>query len=157
MTSGWWRQSIAVGYEQARRERQVGETADAGYQVGVQRSVAANATRAWEIVTSRPELWLGEGAHLAFEEGERYHVRGGDGGPGVRGEVRVVKPEKRLRLTWQPEGWASPATLQLTLSRSPRGKTAINAHLERLPDADAREAMRDRWRQALERIVAAAA
>jgi hypothetical protein len=37
VTSGWWRQSIAVGYEQARRKLQVGETADAGYQVGVQR------------------------------------------------------------------------------------------------------------------------
>jgi hypothetical protein len=30
--SGWWRQSIAVGYEQARGKRQVGETANAGYQ-----------------------------------------------------------------------------------------------------------------------------
>lgn len=104
-----------------------------------------------------PELWLGEGTHLAFEEGERYHVAGRDGRPGVRGEVRVVRPKKRLRLTWQPEGWTAPATLQLTLSCSRGGKTAINAHLGRLPDADAREAMRDHWRQALERIVAAAA
>jgi hypothetical protein len=42
------------------------------------------------------------------------------------------------------------------LSESGSGKTAITAHLERLPDADAREAMRKRWREALERIATAA-
>ena len=45
--SGWWRQSITVGYEQARGKRVVGQTADAGFQVGVQRSVAATAAHAW--------------------------------------------------------------------------------------------------------------
>ena len=80
-----------------------------------------------------------------------------DGAPGARGEVRVVKPGERLRMTWQPDGWAAPATLQLTLSESASGKTTITAHLEKLPDADAREAMRERWREALERIAAAVA
>jgi len=56
-----------------------------------------------------------------------------------------------------PRRLDAPATLRLTLSRSRGGKTAMNAHLERLPDADAREAMRDRWRGALERIAPAAA
>ena len=58
-------------------------------------------------------------------------------------------------MTWQPEGWPATATLQLTLSESTSGKTAINAHLEKLPDADAREAMRKRRREALERIATA--
>jgi uncharacterized protein YndB with AHSA1/START domain len=64
--------------------------------------------------------------------------------------------DQRLRMTWQLEGWSAPATLQLTLLASGSGKTAIHAHLEKLPDADAREAMRERWRRALERIAAAA-
>ena len=156
VSSSWWRQSITVGYEQARGKRVVGQTADGGFQVGVQRSVAATAAEAWELITSRPELWLGEGASVAFEQGERYEVPPGDGAPGAKGEVRVVKPGERLRMTWQPEGWPAPATLQLTLSESRSGKTAINAHLENLPDADAREAMRERWREALERIATAA-
>lgn len=153
--SGWWRQSITVGYEQARGKRVVGETADAGFQVGVRRSFAATAAEAWELITSRPELWLGEGASIAFDEGERYEVPPADGAPGASGEVRVVKPGDRLRMTWHPEGWTTPATLQLTLSESRSGKTAITVHLERLPDADAREAMRERWQEALERIAAA--
>ena len=67
-----------------------------------------------------------------------------------------MKPGDRLRMTWQPQDWPAPATLQVTLSTSESGKTAITVHLEKLPDADAREAMRERWRGALERIAAAA-
>ena len=154
-TTGWWRQSITVGYEQARGKRAEGETA-AGFQVGVQRSVAASPAEAWELVVSRPELWLGQGASVAFEEGERYEVPAGDGAPGASGEIRVVKPGARLRMTWQPEGWARPATLQLTLLESGPTKTATHAQLEKLPDADAREVTRERWRGALERLVMAA-
>lgn len=154
--NSWWRQSITVGYEQARGKRAVGQTAAAGYQVGVQRSIAATATRVWELITSRPGLWLGEGTCVVFDKGERYQVPPGNGAPGASGEVRVVKPGDRLRITWQPEGWPAPATLQLTLLRSASGKTAIHAHLEKLPDAGAREAMRKRWSEALERIAAAA-
>jgi uncharacterized protein YndB with AHSA1/START domain len=118
--------------------------------------VAATAAEAWELITSRPELWLGERVSVAFDEGEQYEVPPGNGAPGASGEVRVVKPGDRLRMTWQPEGWPAPATLQLTLSESGSGKTAIHAHLEKLPHADAREAMRTRWREALERIATAA-
>ena len=149
-TSSWWRQSITVGYEQARGKRAVGETADTGFQVGIQKSVDATVTEAWELITSRPELWLGEGASIDFAEGTRYDA------PGVSGEIRVVKPGDRLRMSWQPEEWSAPATLQLTLSETESGKTAIQADLEKLPDADAREAMRTRWREVLERIAAAA-
>ncbi|HVL98922.1 MAG TPA: SRPBCC domain-containing protein [Egibacteraceae bacterium] len=156
VTSGWWRQSIAVAYEQARGKRVVGETADAGFQVGVQRSVGAPAAEVWELITGRPDLWLGAGASIEFVEGAHYEVPAGDGHPRVSGEVRVVKPGNRLRITWQPEAWAAPATLQLTLTTAPSGRTAVSAHLEKLPDAAAREAMRARWRAALERIVAAA-
>jgi uncharacterized protein YndB with AHSA1/START domain len=150
-TSAWWRQSLTVGYEQARGKRVAGETADAGFQVGVQRTVAATAAEAWDVIASRPDLWLGEGVVLPLAEGRRYEVAD------AAGEIRVVKPAKRLRLTWQPEGWAAPATLQLTLSEPRSGKTAVSAHLEKLPNAEAREAMRARWRETLERLTAAIA
>lgn len=148
--SSWWRQAITVGYAQARGKRVLGETADAGFQVGVQRTVALNLREAWELVTSRPELWLGEGAAVAFEPGARFV------GPAASGAIRVVKPGRRLRMAWQPLEWPSPATLQLTFTESGPGKTAISAHLERLPDAAAREEMRARFCEALERIAAAA-
>jgi len=59
-------------------------------------------------------------------------------------------------MTWQPSDWPAPATLELTFTDTGSGKTAVHAHLERLPDADASEAMRERWREALARVAAAA-
>ncbi len=144
--SAWWRQSITVEYERARGKRAVGQTADVGFQVGVQRTVDASVDDVWEAIVSRPELWLGEGASVAFDQGSDYDTAG------VRGEIRVVKPAERLRLTWQPDDWDAPATLQLTLEEPAPGRTAIHAHAEKLPDAEARETMRARWREALERI-----
>ena len=148
--SPWWRQSISVGYEQARGKRIVGQTADAGFQVGVQRSVGATPGELWKLVVERPDLWLGEGPAPEFRKGERYELSG------ARGEIRVVRPANRLRMTWQPDGWAAPATLQLTVSETGSGKATLHAHLEKLPDANAREAMRAHWRAALERVTAAA-
>jgi uncharacterized protein YndB with AHSA1/START domain len=144
-TTAWWRQSLTVGYEQARGKRALGETAEAGFEVGVRRSVDASLEDVWELLVSRPDLWLG--GRVAFRKGERYSV------PGATGEIRVVKPGDRLRLTWQPEGWTEPATMQIALSRSQSGKTTITWHLEKLPDAEARDAMRAHLRDALENLV----
>ena len=149
--TSWWRQSLTVGYERARGKRAVGQVADATFQIGVQRSVALDPTAAWELLTTRADLWLGEGADVTFAAGEPWSAAA------ARGEIRVVKPGDRLRLTWRPDGWAEPATLQLTLLPSGPAKTAIHASLEKLPDAAAREMARERSRAALERLVAAAA
>ena len=53
----------------------------------------------------------------------------------------MVKPGQRIRMTWQPEGWRKPATLQITLMPKARG-VSFHVHMEKLPDAKAREAMR---------------
>jgi uncharacterized protein YdhG (YjbR/CyaY superfamily)/uncharacterized protein YndB with AHSA1/START domain len=147
--SMWWQQSIAVAYEQARGKRVVGETADTGFQVGVIRTLPVSAQDMWERVATRPERWLGVGAKLTLEPGAGYEVPKRRGVPGVRGEVRVVKPGQRIRMTWQPEGWKKPATLQLTLVPKARG-VAFHVHMEKLPDAKAREAMREHWSRVLE-------
>lgn len=151
--SSWWRQTISVGYEQARGKRLVGQTASVGFEVGVQRSTAATLSKTWEVIVSQPDLWLGNAPKVAA--GEEYSVRASKGLRGARGEFRVVKPRDRLRMTGQPAGWTEPATLQLTVPTSTSGKTAIHAHLEKLPSAKARDEMRGYWRAALERIVAA--
>jgi uncharacterized protein YndB with AHSA1/START domain len=96
-----------------------------------------------------PERWLGAGATLTLEPGAGYEVPKRRGAPGVRGEVRVVKPGQRIRMTWQPDGWKKPATLQLTLMPKARG-VSFHVHLEKLPDAKAREAMREHWSSVLE-------
>jgi uncharacterized protein YdhG (YjbR/CyaY superfamily)/uncharacterized protein YndB with AHSA1/START domain len=152
--SSWWQQSISVAYEQARGKRVVGETATTGFQVGVVRTLPMTAPELWEVVTRQPERWLGTGVTLTLEPGKNYEVPRRRGAPGVRGEVRVVKPENRLRMTWQPDGWKKPATLQLTLVPKARG-VSFHVHMEKLPDAKAREAMREHWSKVLTQIATA--
>jgi uncharacterized protein YndB with AHSA1/START domain len=157
LTSDWWRQAVAVSYEQARGARVVGQTADVGFQIGVQLTVQAGVAEAWELLVTEPELWLGSGAAVDFERGRRYELPVGPDGtnePGASGEIRAIRAGYRLRMTWQPADWPAPATLQLTLLESRSGNTALHAHLERLPDAQTREAMRAHWRAMLERIAA---
>ncbi|MFD2093735.1 SRPBCC family protein [Blastococcus deserti] len=154
--SAWWQQSLAVAYERARGRRVVGQAPDAGRQIGVQRSVSVTPGRLWAVLTTQPDLWLGPGASVVFEPGRAYEVPPGQWGPGARGEVRVVKPGDRLRMTWQPEGWSEPATLQVALSPAAPGRTRVQAHLEHLPDVSVRETVRERLRAALERVARAA-
>jgi uncharacterized protein YdhG (YjbR/CyaY superfamily)/uncharacterized protein YndB with AHSA1/START domain len=147
--STWWQQSIAVAYEQAHGKRVVGETATTGFQVGVVRTLPFEAQEMWRRVATQAERWLGAGAKLTLEPGAGYEVPKRRGAPGVHGEVRVVKPGQRIRMTWQPDGWSKPATLQLTLVPKARG-VSFHVHMEKLPDAKAREAMREHWSRVLE-------
>ena len=151
-TDSWWRQSIAVGYEQARGMRKPGETAS-GFQVSVQRSVSGDAETAWRLIGARGESLFG--GPLELTEGVRYEVPATSSNASASGEVRVVRPGDRIRMTWQPADWEAPATVQVTLLESSSGTTAVNVFIEKLPDAEQREAARAHWRSALERFVAA--
>ncbi len=151
-TDSWWRQSIAVGYEQERGMRKLGETAS-GFQVSVQRSLPGDAEAVWRRIEAAPESLFG--GSLELTEGAPYEVPGGEGAMAASGEVRVVKPGDRIRMTWQPVDWEAPALVQVTLLESASGKTAINVLIEKLPDAERREVARAHWRSALERLVAA--
>lgn len=153
LESGWWRQSLTVEYEKERGLRVLGQTADTGFQVGVRRTLGRPPEQLWELLVQRPELWLGEG-DVTFAKGESYDVGGLSAASGT---VRVVVPPKRVRLTWQPHGWTTPATLQLTLTPVGGERTALVVHLEKLPDADAREVARVHWSDVLERLATGAA
>lgn len=144
--SGWWRQMITNEYEKHTGRRVTGQTLDAGFQVGVQKTVAAARADIWSVLTGGQGVasWLGDDVSLALEEGAGY---GAVDGPS--GEVRVLVPGDRLRLTWQPGDWPRPSTLQVRLTGTDDGRTVVSVHHEHLPDRPARDAMRVRWREAL--------
>jgi uncharacterized protein YndB with AHSA1/START domain len=139
-----------VAYERARGRRVLGQTATGGFQIGVQRTVAASPRRVWRFVTSKPGLrcWLGDARAFRVKPGARYETA-----QGTSGEIRVVKAGERLRLSWQPRGAKSASTLQLTFA--PAGKkTAVHFHHEKLSGLAERRRMRQRWSTALDQIVA---
>jgi uncharacterized protein YndB with AHSA1/START domain len=68
---------------------------------------------------------------------------------GIEGEIRVVKPQERLRMTWRKPGLKRAATLQITLAATSAGKTAVRVHLERLPSQKYRQQMKSYWQEVL--------
>ncbi|WP_179233050.1 SRPBCC family protein [Paenibacillus rigui] len=127
-----------------------GQTQSAGFQIGVRRTLPITREQAWAYVTSADGIrqWLGEGAELHFEPKYRYRT-----GSGAEGEVRVVKPQQQLRLTWQKPGWAKPSTIQIRLIENGSGKTTVSFHQENLADATAREAMKQHWEEVLQHML----
>jgi uncharacterized protein YndB with AHSA1/START domain len=144
----WWRQAVTVEYEKSLRRREVGETVDSGFQIGVQRTLPFPAPRVWEVLLSPRGLavWLGRTGRLRLEKGARYRTR-----EGASGELRSLTPGSYLRLSWQPADWTRPSIIQLRLLDK-AGRTAVHFHQEKLPNAKAREAMRTRWKRSLEQI-----
>lgn len=133
--------------------RGVGKTRDTGWQIGLRRTLPVSVADAWRLVTS-PEgvrAWLGDGARVKLERGSDYALDDGSAGT-----VRVVQPESHLRLTWQPEGWPRPSTIQVRVM--PAGERATIAfHQEHMPNAAARQERRAHFAaamDALERLIA---
>jgi len=150
--NGWWQQKIATGYEQERGGRAVGETADSGFQVGVQRTIPVDRRTLWNhLVGDGIPTWLGETTEFAPVPRVPYETA-----DGTTGEVRTVAEGERLRTTWHPDRLDEPATLQLTLAcpRNAEGRTTLRVHLENLPDATARDDLRTHWQAVLDRLQA---
>ncbi len=124
----------------------VGLTRDAGWQVGVARTLPLDPEAAWALLLSPAGLaaWLGDDLPaLPAEPGAAYRTAGG-----TSGEVRSHHPGDRVRVTWRPPGREAPATLQATVRPAARG-ASIRLHAERLAGPDERAALRARWRAAL--------
>ncbi len=145
--NGWWAQTVTVEYELHHGKRVVGQTKDAGFQIGVQKTIPINAAVLWDILTSGHglSLWLGKDASLTLEKaGKASSVD-------WTGEVRSIDPEKKLRLRLQqPNRPAS--TLQLYFMPSGDEKTSLRFHHEKLQDQEDRATMKLHWQQALNSI-----
>jgi uncharacterized protein YndB with AHSA1/START domain len=145
--SSWWRQSVAVEFEKATGKRVLGQTADAGFQVGVRTTVRAAVSAVWEALVSPAgkSLWLGsKTAELSAKAGYRGAGR-------VSGEVRVVKPRDRVRFTRAAPGGAA-STVQIALEAVGAAKTTITFHHDKLQSSEEREAMRGHWKGVAERL-----
>ncbi len=120
----------------------VGKTADRGWQIGVRRAYPGSPTDAWKRLLSPAGIraWLGGSGRIVLEKGRVYKFK-----DGTTGEVRVMKPGEVIRVTWQPPDWPAPSTIQVRVLQRAGGLSTIAFHQECLPDAAAREAMRERW------------
>jgi uncharacterized protein YndB with AHSA1/START domain len=130
--------------------RPTGLTRDAGWQIGVSRTLPVDVDTAWRVLLSPAGLavWLGDGVREPLRTGAAYETA-----DGTTGEVRSLHPGDRIRLTWQPPGRGADATVQLTVRPAARGCT-VRFHAERLHSEAERTALRAHWRAVLERLAA---
>lgn len=124
-----------------------GLTKDAGWEIGVSRTLLLPPAAVWDFMAS-PEgvrLWLGEldeGADLPTAKGGTYETA-----DGVRGEVRGYRPGERIRVTY------GPSTVQIAVSPARSGQgTRLTFHQEHLADAAERESRRAHWQAVAERV-----
>jgi uncharacterized protein YndB with AHSA1/START domain len=125
------------------KPKAVGHTRDAGWQIGVSRTIDRPADEVWDFLTSPAgvAIWLGEGVTVVPERGAAYETAAG-----VRGETRSFRDLDRVRLTWQPPDWDHDTTLQLTVTSAGTGRARLTVHQERLADAAERELQRRHWK-----------
>lgn len=102
----------------------VGRTKDAGWQIGVSRTVPLSMDDVWARLED-VESWLGEPAD----------------------DVRSHRPHDRIRVGWH-------GTIVQVAVRPAATGTSVRFHQERLPDAEARERQREHWRSVLDRLFA---
>jgi uncharacterized protein YndB with AHSA1/START domain len=149
VASAWWQQSVTNGYEKLIGRRALGETQDAAFQIGLQKTLDAPAEEVWRMVTSQRgiAIWLGEGAPRALSKGKTFALE-----DGATGEVRTVEPGSHLRVTWHPGDWPRASTIQLRVTSKGPAKCVLGFHQEHLPDAASRETRRSWFRDAAARI-----
>jgi uncharacterized protein YndB with AHSA1/START domain len=131
--------------------REVGHTADSGWQVGVSKTVPYPIAVLWEFLVSREgvEIWLGPCPELPRARGVAYETASG-----TAGEVRSFRDLEKIRLTWRPKDWDHDSTLQVTVSAA-GAKATLRFHQEWLADSEEREEQREYWKNVIERVVAA--
>lgn len=130
-----------------------GLTEDAGWQIGVSRTVHATPQEAWDLLTSPTGLatWLGAGV-VVGDPGDAW-----DADDGSHGQVRSRHPGERLRLTCQRSGDDHETTVQVVLVPAPGDRVSIRFHQERLLDGAERERQRTHWRAVLDDLEVALA
>jgi uncharacterized protein YndB with AHSA1/START domain len=124
---GWWRQMVAVSYEQARGLRAVHEKPD-GYEISVSRTVAVDAATlfaAWTDGRMR-RGWLPDAA-ISF---------------------RAQVPGKSLRFAWID----GKSDVHATFQSKGAGKCAVNVQQRKLPSAAAAKRMKSHWAAALDAL-----
>lgn len=128
--------------------RPVGLTQDAGFQIGVSRTLPLPPSEAWRFLMS-PEglaLWLGEGVSLGTDRGAPYATA-----DGTSGETRGYQEGRRIRVTHRPRGAAHTTTVQITVTAR-SGKAVVGFHQERMANEAERERQRGHWRSVADAV-----
>jgi uncharacterized protein YndB with AHSA1/START domain len=136
-----------VGYmPDSRVPTPTGLAKDAGWEVGVRKTVAAPVETVWAFLLGDGlPLWLGN-TTLIREKGAAYETD-----DDISGTVLSYTEGLRIRLSWRPVEWNHDSTLQLTVKRAETG-TTIAFHQERLSGREERRIMLGHWKDVVQTL-----
>lgn len=139
----WWAQMITVEFEKHLGKRTLGQTQDAGFEIGIQRTISIDSAELWEWLLSAEgaEVWLGIRTEIPARKGASFLSRDGSY------EVRSIVEGRKIRLRKTYDNSASTIQLYLTPKKE---KTALLVHHERLEDSTQREKMKRHWQNTLQ-------
>ena len=125
---GWWAQSITTGFERARGMRAKHQTVAGSFQVSVSKTFPIGVTKLFKAFTEAPQRvrWLERGT-LKARTTIRNRTARFDFRDGTSRVVAYFDPKDR-------------------------SKTTVTVMHEKLPDAEAVEAMRTMWKERLKRL-----
>ncbi|GLW92357.1 SRPBCC family protein [Actinokineospora globicatena] len=128
-----------------------GLTQDAGWQIGVSRTVPHPLAKVWDLISGPTgiSMWLGPGAVLSPTRGTKYATR-----DGAVGDVRGYRDRDRIRVTCRPPGWDHFTTIQVTVTAK-GDKTLLRFHQEWLANPGERARQRDHWTAVMDRVTGA--
>ena len=126
-----------------------GLTKDAGWQIGVRKTLPIGLAEAWDLLFSEEGLraWLGDLPGFHAVKGAAFELS-----DGTRGEFTVFKKHSHARLTWHSPGYPRRAITQVRVIPDGEDKTVFAFHQEQLPSEEARKERRAFFKRAVKRI-----
>ena len=134
------------------REKITGLTKDAGYQVGVRKTIQGSHLDIWNFLLSDRGLsiWLGN------VDPEKLILREEiDLNDGTRVKITRFKLQSHLRMQWSKKSWHTPSRLQLRVIASGYHRTTVAFHQEMLINGVQREEMKRHWKKVVANLEAA--
>ncbi len=84
------------------------------------------------------EIWLGN-LKSELELKKEFETQNG-----IKGLIRVFKPNSHIRLNWKPKTWKNMSTVQIRVIGN-ENKTTIAIHQEKLLNSEQRNKMKEYW------------
>jgi uncharacterized protein YndB with AHSA1/START domain len=145
----WWQQWVTSGYESAIGRRVEGQNSKGEYHVTATKSLPLNVKKVWKILVSDAgqSIWLKPLYKGVIAVGNIFET-----GDGFFGEIRTLKKERRVRMTWQDPDWSHKTVVQVTLvPRTGEKSILVFDHLQ-IKDLKVQAKMRKRWRDSADEL-----
>jgi uncharacterized protein YndB with AHSA1/START domain len=145
----WWQQGVTGGYEMAIGRRGEGQNTKGEFTITATKSLPVAAKKVWKFLVSDSgqAIWLKPLYLATIEAGQSFETS-----DGYFGEIRTIKKEHRIRMTWQDPDWTSKTVVHVTLFPRPGEKSILVIDHTQIKDLRVEAKMRKRWRDSIDEL-----